>query len=262
MCGLSPESPLRSAIMLTSEQLRCFAADGYLVVPSIVPEHLLAAADDEIVSVLRNDPPPPQTRGHHFYFLPPAHLPAAQDALCRSEALGIAEELVRPHRLEHGQGHIQIALNIPPYDHRPGGPHLDGHRPEQDRPQSFTMLAAIFLCDESFPDSGNLWVWPGSHLVHQRLFAERGVGALLPVSGHTLSVDDPLQLPEPRPLLARRGDLLLAHFLLGHNIGGNLSRRTRRVLYYRLSCAGHEKRWARTFLDAFAEYEPVRDVAR
>jgi hypothetical protein len=106
------------------------------------------------------------------------------------------------------------------------------------------MLAAIFLCDESLPDSGNLWVWPGSHLAHQQLFAEQGEGALLPVSGHPLSLDQPPQLADP----------------LGHNVGGNLSSRTRRILYYRLSCAGHEKRWRDTFLDAFTEYGPVRQA--
>ncbi len=69
-----------------------------------------------------------------------------------------------PLPLEHGMGDIQIALNIPPYDHRPGGPHIDGHRPEQAAPLCFTMLAAVYLVDESEKDSGNLWVWPGSHL--------------------------------------------------------------------------------------------------
>lgn len=122
-------------------------------------------------------------------------------------------------------------------------------------------MAAIFLCDESRPDSGNLWVWPGSHVVHQRLFADQGVGALLPVSGHPLSLDRPPLLADPHPLVAKRGDLLLAHFLLGHKIGGNLSSQTRRVLYYRLSCAGHQERWADTFLDAFAEYVPVKQAA-
>src|ERR1700722_11719410 len=117
MCGLSRELPARSAVVLSSEQLRCFATDGYLVVPGIVPEDLLAAADSEIDGVVRRDPPPPQTRGHHFYFLPPADLPAAHDALCRSEALAVAEELVRPHRLDHGLDHIQVALNISPYKH-------------------------------------------------------------------------------------------------------------------------------------------------
>jgi ectoine hydroxylase-related dioxygenase (phytanoyl-CoA dioxygenase family) len=92
------------------------------------------------------------------------------------------------------------------------------------------MLAAVFLSDESVPDSGNLWVWPGSHLAHQQLFAERGPTVLLATSGHTLSLDEPPPLGDPRPVTARRGDLLLAHFLLGHNIGGNTSPATRRIL--------------------------------
>ena len=58
--------------------------------------------------------------------------------------------------------------------------------------------------------------------------------------------------------MARRGDLLLAHFLLGHNSGGNTTDRVRRIAYYRLSCTGHEDRWEDTFLDAFTEYAPVQ----
>ena len=67
------------------------------------------------------------------------------------------------------------------------------------------MLAAIYLRNESVPNSGNLWVWPGSHIVHQHLFAERGPRALLSVSGHTLSLDNPPQLAAPLPLLAAPG---------------------------------------------------------
>jgi hypothetical protein len=59
-------------------------------------------------------------------------------------------------------------------------------------------------------------------------------------------------------VLANRGDLLLAHFLLGHNIGGNTSNRIRRIVYYRLGCPGHVSRSADTFTSTFTEYEPVR----
>jgi ectoine hydroxylase-related dioxygenase (phytanoyl-CoA dioxygenase family) len=244
--------------VLSDVQLRRFATDGYVVIPGAVPEHLLAEADAEIDAVVAADPPAPETVGPHFYFLPPSGLPASDAVLRRSDAFAMAGALVAPYRLDHGLDHIQIALNIPPYRHRPGGPHLDGHRPEQDRPHSFTMLAAVFLCDESSPDSGNLWVWPGSHRVHQQMFAERGSRTLLPVSGHTLSLDSPPTLGAAVPVLGRRGDLLLAHFLLGHNIGGNVRSHTRRILYYRLSCHDHADRWEATFLDALTEYQPVR----
>ncbi|HJV09179.1 MAG TPA: phytanoyl-CoA dioxygenase family protein, partial [Acidimicrobiales bacterium] len=82
-------------------------------------------------------------------------------------------------------------------------------------------------------------VWPGSHLVHQRLFHKRGTRALTGVGGHVLSLDDPPALRPRVEVTARRGDLLLAHFLLGHNTGGNTTDRVRRIAYYRLSCPGH-----------------------
>jgi ectoine hydroxylase-related dioxygenase (phytanoyl-CoA dioxygenase family) len=71
-------------------------------------------------------------------------------------------------------------------------------------------------------------------------------------------LDPPPTLRDPVPVLARRGDLLLAHYLLGHNTGGNTTGRVRRIAYYRLGCPGHETRWEETFLDAFVEYSPVR----
>src|SRR5690606_7237260 len=116
---------------------------------------------------------PEGTVGPHFHFRPPEQLPAADAALRDSPALGLADELVAPNRLHHALEHIQVALNIPPHPHRPGAPHIDGHRPNEPV-GSFTMLAAIFLSDESTPDRGNLWVWPGSHRGHSQLFGEAG----------------------------------------------------------------------------------------
>jgi hypothetical protein len=123
------------------------------------------------------------------------------------------------------------------------------------------MLAAIYLCDESLPDSGNLWVWPGSHLIHQRTSAARGVDVLRDVSGHAALLDPPVAFGTGRPALACRGDLLLAHYLLGHNIGGNTSDLVRRILYFRLAAAGHRDRWADTFVDPMTEYQPLRALA-
>ena len=246
--------------MLSDEQRRRFAADGFVLVPGVVDEALLRAADAEVDALLAATPPPVGTVGPLFHFLPPDRLPAADAALRDSGALDLADELVAPHRLGHALDHIQVALNIPPYPHRPGAPHIDGHRPDEDI-VSFTMLAAIFLGDESAPDRGNLWVWPGSHRGHQQLFAERGVDVLKVVSGHAIMLDPPVWLGPGEPLLARRGDLLLAHFLLGHNIGGNTSADTRRILYYRLAADGHAGRWSATFLDPLTEYPSLRAVA-
>ena len=123
------------------------------------------------------------------------------------------------------------------------------------------MLAAVFLSDESTPDRGNLWVWPGSHRGHQQLFRARGVDVLTAVGGQAILLDPPVWFGPGEPLLARRGDLLLAHYLLGHNTGGNTSGATRRVLYYRLAAEGHRDRWVDTFLDPFTEYPQLRELA-
>lgn len=246
--------------MLSNAQLREFGEQGYLVVRSVVDEAYLDAADAEIDRVIAANPPPGGTVGKHFSFLPADQLPAAGAALTDSGALAIAEELTAPEPLSLILGHIQIALNIPPYDHRPGGPHIDGHvrqHPDQVAPDSFTLLAGIFLSDEMGIDEGSVWVWPGSHLVHRDLFRERGTDILLATGGHITMLLDAPRLGAPVPVLGRRGDLLLAHFLLGHNTGGNLSSTTRRMLYYRLGCRGHATRWATTFFEPFTEHAPV-----
>lgn len=245
--------------MLTEEQRRRFASAGYVVVPGVVDETRLHAADAEVAELVARSPAPPGTVGAHFHFLAPDRLPAADAALRDSGALDLATELVAPHHLHHAFDHIQVALNIPPYPHRPGAPHIDGHRPDEEI-ASFTMLAAIFLTDESSPDRGNLWVWPGSHRGHQQLFRERGVDVLKGVSGHAIMLDPPVWWGAGEPVLARRGDLLLAHYLLGHNIGGNTSADTRMILYYRLAADGHAERWADTFLDPFTEYPSLREL--
>ena len=246
---------------LTARQLEKFAVDGFVVVPNVVDERLLAAADVEVDLLLELDPPPAATSGKHFWFLHPSLLPAAHAALRDSPAMALAEELTEPSPLELILDHIQVALNIPPHGQRPGGPHIDGHvkqHRDQTAPDSFTLLAGVFLSDEQEVDQGNLWVWPGSHLVHEELFSRQGTDVLMANGGHITMLDDPPALGRPVPVLGTRGDLLLAHFLLGHNTGSNLGPTTRRMLYYRLGCPDHAARWADTFVDAFTEYPRLR----
>jgi hypothetical protein len=61
-----------------------------------------------------------------------------------------------------------------------------------------------------------------------------------------------------QPVLARRGDVVLAHYLLAHNQSGNTAIPLRRIVYYRLAAEGHRDRWAATHTDALFEYAPVR----
>ncbi|MGQ0430778.1 MAG: phytanoyl-CoA dioxygenase family protein [Microthrixaceae bacterium] len=249
---------------ISDDDLRAFADNGFVVLRGVVSEALLRAADDEIDALIANAPPHEGDTGpgQSAWFMPRRRLPQCEAALRSSPALTVANELVAPHRLDFAFDHIQVATTVSPWHHVPGGPHIDGHGPGQDPPGSFTMLAAILLTDQADPSSGNLWVWPGSHLVHQNLFRDRGTRVLQHTGGHSTMLDPPAPVGDPVPILGRRGDLVLAHFLLGHNKGGNTTEHQRRTLYYRLAVEGHASRWELTFLDVWTEFPPVRSLQR
>ncbi|MDQ3566078.1 MAG: hypothetical protein M3436_18980 [Pseudomonadota bacterium] len=69
-----------------------------------------------------------------------------------------------------------------------------------------------------------------------------------------------VELSEPRQVVGRAGDLLLAHYLLGHNIGGNITALRREVVYFRLRLEGHRERWRECVQDPLLEFEPVREA--
>ena len=56
---------------------------------------------------------------------------------------------------------------------------------------------------------------------------------------------------------AERGFLLLAHYLLGHNISGNASPAVRRAVYFRVKRAGHDPRWREFLRDPWLDYDPI-----
>jgi hypothetical protein len=233
--------------MISQAQLSAFGADGYLVVPGVVAEPVLAELDAEVDQLIAERPPPADKPGFHHYFEHPSRLPSAARALRDSGVLGLAGELVAPLEIGLAFDHIQIATSSFGWDHEPGGGHLDGYGiPGQNEPATFTMLAAIYLGDESQPGRGNLWVWPGSHRGHERLFRQRGVDALMDdasMGGHACLLPDAPDFGPGRPVLVSRGDVLLAHYLLAHNQSGNMWNPLRRIIYYRLATTGHRQRW-------------------
>lgn len=251
---------------MRDEQLRAFGRDGYVVVPEVVDEVHLEQLDAEVDGLIARQPPPAGKVGFHHYTGHPSSLPVSNRVLRESGALALAGELVAPLSIDLAFDHIQLATSIPGWDHRPGGGHIDGYGLEgQTEPATFTLLAGIYLGDESEAGRGNLWVWPGSHLVHEQLFRERGVDVLLDdasAGGHACLLDPAPVLGQGRPVLARRGDVLLAHHLLAHNQSGNMGPSLRRIVYYRLAADGHRARWAGTYTDALLEYAPVRAALR
>jgi len=235
--------------------VREFAERGFLVLPRVVPPESVSAGSDVIDELVEADAPGPDVRGPHNYFAEATRVPALAALLTASPAFGLAEALTGPGTLEV-PWQVQIALNIPPFPHRPGMHHLDGTPPEPDgRPGTFTMLVGVLMSDQADEDAGNLWVWPGTHLRHAEYFRENGPDAFFDAAGYP-----PIPLPEPEQVRGRAGDLLIAHYLLGHNIGGNTSAMTRRAVYFRVKRVGHDPRWRQFLRDPWLDYDTVRDA--
>ena len=117
--------------MLARGQLDEFAERGFLVLPQVVPAEMVAPASCAIDQLVERDPPGPQARGPYNYWLQARQAPALAALLVRSPAFGLAEALTGPRTLDAPR-QVQLALNIPPFGHRPGMGHIDGFPPEPD----------------------------------------------------------------------------------------------------------------------------------
>lgn len=242
--------------MLSDEQLASFARDGYLVVPQVITEELLAQAGATVDRLIRAQPPPAGHAGAHFYWPSSAEAPELVTLARDGGLIELAGELAGPGTIDIAFDQTQVALNIPPNLFDPGGPHLDGYQPGCTEPGSFTLLGCVLLSDQQQENCGNLWVWPGTHQTHAAYFAEHGPEAFFTAQGYP-----PVTLPEPIQIQGQRGDVLLAHYLLGHNIGGNYAGdRTRQALYWRLLKRGHTARWRACLTDHTREFESLHHL--
>ena len=241
-------------LQLTAAQLDDFGRNGYLVIPSAIPSQILSSASRAIDDVIKSSSPGTEIRGPRNFFLELEHSPPLRALFSEGLLLAYGEQLTAQGLLEM-PWQIQVALNIPPFPHRPAMPHIDGFPPESDgRPGTFTMLVGVLMSEQQDEDHGNLWVWPGTHLLNARYFRTHGADSFFEARGYP-----PIELPEPIQIRGRTGDVLLAHYLLGHNIGGNTSSGVRRAAYFRVKAKGHDERWREILQDPFLEYDAIRN---
>ena len=238
---------------LSESELREFGIRGYVIVRNVIPPAALAAASTAIDRLIDKQPPPESYVGHHFYGPSPLEGGPLPALFYDTPLRGLAQSLIEPGEIEIAFNHVQVALNIPPFLHRPGGHHLDGYQEDQE-PATFTMLAGVLITKQNIENAGNLWVWPGTHRTHAAFFRERGPDAFVESKGYPA-----IAVPEPCQILGCPGDVLLAHYMLGHNIGGNYASETvRRAVYFRLRRVGHQDRWRECLCDELLEFDPVR----
>jgi ectoine hydroxylase-related dioxygenase (phytanoyl-CoA dioxygenase family) len=238
---------------LTREQLEEFAERGYIVVRDVVPPELIAAASAVIDEQLALRPPREGHTGTHYIFQQLEDAPVLAALLRDTSAVSLVEDLIGSGALEFPET-VQTALTYPPFKEAREKPHIDGgkDRKPDDPPWTFTMLAGFFLTDQSNDDAGNLFVWPGTHRAHAQLFRERGPEAF--------TTYPTVELPERDQVRGRPGDMLLKHYLLGHNGGNNTGDSVRRTVYFRLRRHGHGPTWRQVLQDPWHDYPPLRPL--
>lgn len=239
--------------VLTREQREEFAERGYIVIPDVVPPELIAAANAAVDEQVRAKPPAEGHVGVVYRFQQLEDSPVLAALLRDTAAFSLAEELTGDGALEFPDS-VQTALTYPPFKDAREKPHIDGGkgRKPDDPPWTFTMLAGFFLTDQSSDDTGNLFVWPGTHRAHAQLFRERGPEAFTTYPN--------VKLPERDLVRGRPGDMLLKHYLLGHNGGNNTGDSVRRTVYFRLRRRGHEATWSAALQDAWHDFPPLRGL--
>ena len=239
-----------------------FREQGYLVIPGVLDERQQALGHRVVAAMLTAEPPPAGHTGPYFLwprFAVPGECGHDHGLLrfYRGSGIGdLAAALLRPDISPSEPSFAQLSATIPPWPHRPGGPHVDGISPPSadGTPGTFSLLAAAWLTDHSEPDHGNPWVWPGTHLRLGAYLAEHGADALAQLHP---SPYPPISLGEPVQVTGPAGSVLLAHYLLAHNIGGYdapPSAPMRQVVYYRLEARGHRARWREAVTDPLLEF--------
>ncbi|SEG52746.1 Phytanoyl-CoA dioxygenase (PhyH) [Actinacidiphila yanglinensis] len=237
-----------------------FRRQGYLVVPDVLTPGEVAAGRKEVAAMLAKQPPAEGHVGPHFVFRnfgDRGH--PLLDFFLRTGMGELAGQLLREGLAIQPPEGVQVATTIPPWPYRPGGPHVDGLSPTEPdgRPGTFSLLAGAWLTDHTTPGRGNLWVWPGTHLRFGAYLAERGADALRRVDDMAPGPYPRIELGDPVQVVGPAGSVLLAHYLLAHNIGdhdGPADDERRETLYYRLHAEGHRDRWREVVTAPLSEF--------
>ncbi|MER7249888.1 hypothetical protein [Kribbella sp. NPDC000426] len=243
--------------MLTDAHLTHFREQGYVVVPGALSGAQLATGRRIVATMLEQERP--EGVGAHFLW---PRFEGGHPLLDFYRSIGLAElagQLLRPDLAVQDPDFAQVATTIPPWPHRPGGPHVDGITPglPDGTPGTFSMLAGIWLTDHDEPDRGNLYLWPGTHLKFGAYLAERGADALARVDEMNPGPYPDVPLGDPVQAIGPAGSVLFAHYLLAHNIGGHFGTADdvrRETLYYRLQADGHRERWRDVVIDPLLEF--------
>lgn len=242
---------------LNVQQLRLFRDQGYVHLPGAVA---LGAVDEALHAInyrLGQGIDPAELPIYRARSFCPELVRSSVifDLYRRSAVPAIVESLIGA---AHPITSSQIALRFPDRKSAPAllDPHIDGmYTPTNGVPAgriyNFTMLVGVALSDVPVPWSGNLTVWPGTHLQYEEYFRVHGPESLLRGM-------PPVRLPDPVQLTARAGDAFLLHYQLAHTAAPNFSPHVRYAVYFRVAALGNAECWRTVLTDIWAEWPGMR----
>lgn len=247
--------------MITPQQKRDFARQGYLHLPGAVSREKIDTARMHINHWLGHhfDPTQVELYSAQSYCPELRESPIIRDLVDASGLFEAAEALTVPGRLKP-TSRGQIALRFPRPDapaKRLGG-HIDGTPGDNNGVPpgtiySFTMLIGIALSDVDRENAGNFVLWPGSHRVLEEWFRERSLYDLLDTGLPKLDYGPPMQVQW------KAGDAIIAHHQTVHGIAPNRSPDIRYACFYRLHHVEHEALKEEVVRNLWLEYDGVRE---
>jgi hypothetical protein len=235
--------------MLTADKIAWrdqFQKDGYVVLRGLVPDSCVQSAKDCIDSdIAHNFDPARQVEYDNQSFCPDIrNSPEIMALLKHPPVWKILETTLGTEKFGHAVGQIAIrkAHNADrEYDPEP---HIDGiPTPHNGVPgteiMNFSALIGVFLTEVNREFAGNFTVWPGSHLLLEQHFRQRGPQAI----GEGMPR---IELGNPLQLHCSPGDVVFCHYQLAHSVTVNLSSNDRYAVYFRiwLNDLGNQ-RWKR-----------------
>ena len=227
--------------MSWQEQLR---TQGFAIFSGLTPAPLVKAARNAIETDLSiNFDPARQSEYDNRSFCPDLKgTPPIMNLLVQSPVHKMLDEIFELDKIGWDEGQIAIrrAHNVP--EPIPPMPHLDGFASETNdldkgKIYNHTVLVGVFLTPVRSEFAGNFTVWPGSHYVYENYFRERGSGAMREPA-------PALEIGQPLQLLCDVGDVVLAHYQLGHSAAVNTADIDRIAIYFRVWLRSMESdRW-------------------
>jgi hypothetical protein len=216
---------------LTSDEVRQYEAQGYLLVSGLIPAEIAEAAEAAMWTALGAAPDDPDSwagiPAKHGVFDPPALVACYTPSLIAAAARLAGEassEFTPPSRA--------YAINVFPQEGewewpRPHIDHAIKEHGHKTFPRAFRIAVMTYLNAVPLHGAGTV-VWPGSHRKLESLArSDPAHYALMWTLNQELKQID---LGDPVELTPQRGDVLFYHYLCAHAGSKNCSRIPRLAL--------------------------------